>query len=65
MFFLVVGSSLVVHPAASLPTYSYEKGGDLVILNIGETPLDHIATFKVEEKVGPTLQAILKNIKVQ
>lgn len=40
---LVLGSTLVVQPAASLPLYTIENGGNLVIVNNMETPLDGYA----------------------
>lgn len=40
---LVLGSTLVVQPAASLPLYTIENGGYLVIVNNMETPLDGYA----------------------
>lgn len=61
--FLIVGSSLVVQPAASLPMYCYDNGGDIIILNIGKTPLDSIAKYKIDEKVGTILEKILLEIK--
>ncbi|HRR33006.1 MAG TPA: Sir2 family NAD-dependent protein deacetylase [Kiritimatiellia bacterium] len=43
---LVLGSSLVVHPAASIPPLTVRAGGELVIINAQPTPLDHIATLR-------------------
>ncbi|MCD4822758.1 MAG: NAD-dependent protein deacylase [Methanococcoides sp.] len=40
---LVLGSTLVVQPAASLPLYTIENGGNLVIVNNMKTPLDGYA----------------------
>ncbi len=37
---LVLGSSLVVQPAASVPLATLETGGRLAIVNLGATPLD-------------------------
>ena len=37
---LVLGSSLVVQPAASVPLVTLENGGRLAIVNLGATPLD-------------------------
>ena len=37
---LVLGSSLVVQPAASVPLATLEAGGRLAIVNLGATPLD-------------------------
>ncbi|MBP1908368.1 SIR2 family NAD-dependent protein deacylase [Methanolobus bombayensis] len=47
--FVVIGSSLVVHPAASLPLYSLKRGGKLVIVNNMPTPLDGYAYLKYDE----------------
>jgi len=41
--FIVIGSSLVVQPAASLPVMAKENGARLVIINKDPTPLDRIA----------------------
>jgi NAD-dependent deacetylase len=42
---LVVGSSLVVYPAASLPEVTLEHGGRLAIVNQTETHLDELAVL--------------------
>jgi len=42
---LVLGSSLTVHPAASIPSMTVRAGGELVIINAQPTPLDGIATL--------------------
>jgi NAD-dependent deacetylase len=41
--FIVIGSSLVVQPAASLPVMAKQQGARLVIINKEPTPLDSIA----------------------
>ena len=41
---LVVGTSLVVQPAASIPFYTLDNGGKMIIINDGFTPLDHFST---------------------
>jgi NAD-dependent deacetylase len=43
--FIVVGSSLVVHPAASFPAIAKQSGALLAIVNRDPTPLDSIADF--------------------
>jgi len=45
---LVVGSSLVVQPAAGLPVLTLEHGGQVIIVNVGETPLDGVAAVKMD-----------------
>ncbi len=40
---LILGSSLVVQPAASLPLYTRQNGGAIIIVNDSKTPLDYLA----------------------
>jgi NAD-dependent SIR2 family protein deacetylase len=61
--FLVLGSSLVVQPAASFPLVCYENGGKILILNKGETPLDNIATVKIEKNISEILRELVTKIK--
>ena len=63
--FLVIGSSLVVHPAASLPMECYKNGGSIIIINRGETSLDDIATLKIEDSVGDILHQTLGKFQSQ
>ncbi|MFY9256188.1 MAG: Sir2 family NAD-dependent protein deacetylase [Fuerstiella sp.] len=56
--FLAMGSSLVVNPAASLPQLAAERGAKLVIINRGETPLDHVADLVVNAPLGTVMSAI-------
>jgi len=53
--FIVVGSSLVVTPAADMPRLALERGAILVIINQGETPLDDYAELLFAEKIGNVL----------
>ncbi len=53
--FLVVGSSLQVHPAATLPFVALEQGVDLVILNAQTTPCDSFAKLVVHASSAQTL----------
>lgn len=57
--FLVVGSSLVVYPAASLPEIAHRAGAKLVILNREPTPYDDMADLVLHEQIGPTLGAAI------
>ncbi len=50
--FIVIGSSLVVTPAATIPAVAHEAGAKLVIINQGETPLDAIADLRFEEGIA-------------
>ncbi|HEX5500399.1 MAG TPA: Sir2 family NAD-dependent protein deacetylase, partial [Thermomicrobiales bacterium] len=55
---LVVGSSLVVQPAAQLPVLAHDRGAKLAIVNRMATPLDGIADALVRADAGPTLAAL-------
>ncbi len=50
--FLVVGSSLLVQPAASLPLVAKRSGAALVIVNRDATPLDEYAELVLRESIG-------------
>lgn len=56
--FLVIGSSLVVQPAASLPLLARDNGADLVIINKDATPLDPIAASVFHESASEVLKEI-------
>lgn len=53
--FIVIGSSLVVYPAAGFPEYASRRGARLVILNREPTPLDNIADLVLHGEIGPTM----------
>jgi len=46
---LVLGTSLTVQPAASLPLYTLRRGGEIVIVNNMPTPLDHRAALHFDD----------------
>lgn len=53
--FLVVGSSLVVYPAATLPIIAKKQGAELIIVNREPTELDEIADLVVRAEIGAVL----------
>jgi NAD-dependent deacetylase len=57
---LVVGSSLEVHPVAALPEETLAAGGELAIVNRGQTPYDGRAAVRVDGAAGETLSALLE-----
>jgi NAD-dependent deacetylase len=61
--FIVIGSTLVVYPAAYMPAYAVESGARLVIINLGDTPMDREATVLVSAKAGEAMAAIVKKVK--
>jgi NAD-dependent deacetylase len=61
--FVVVGSSLVVQPAASMPVVAKRGGAKLVIINRDETPLDDMADTVIRSQAGPTMAGILDEVR--
>ena len=53
--FIVLGSSLVVYPAAAFPTMAKRNGAKLAILNRDPTDQDRIADLVVHDEIGPTM----------
>jgi NAD-dependent deacetylase len=53
--FLVIGSSLVVYPAAGFPELAQSKGAALVIINREPTHLDNVADLVLRGSAGATL----------
>ena len=52
---LVLGSSLVVYPAASVPVYAVRNGASLIIINRDETPLDGEADLVIHDSLSEVL----------
>ena len=55
--FLVLGSSLVVYPAAGFPLLAKRNGAKLAIVNREPTELDGYADLVLHDEIGPTLSA--------
>jgi NAD-dependent deacetylase len=53
--FLVLGSSLVVYPAAGFPLLAKEAGARLAIVNREPTELDRYADLVLHDEIGPAL----------
>ncbi len=58
--FLVVGSSLKVTPAATLPRVALRRNVPLIIVNIQPTPLDDYADVVIHEKAGVVLPPLVE-----
>lgn len=59
--FLVIGSSLVVWPAAGIPLMAKQSGARLVIVNNEATELDDIADLVIRHDIGETLSPFVHN----
>ncbi len=62
--FVVVGSSLVVTPAAHMPEEALQTGAKLVIINEGDTPFDRVAHLRFYEGIGKVLPPAVKRLKI-
>ncbi|CAB1082148.1 NAD-dependent protein deacetylase of SIR2 family [Olavius algarvensis Delta 1 endosymbiont] len=62
-FFLVVGSTLLVQPAAHMPIYAKDGGAFLAIVNLSETPCDEMCDVLIREKAGAVLQGIAEEVE--
>lgn len=60
---LVIGSSLVVYPAAYMPRYAKDVGAALVIINREETPYDGEADLLLQGPAGEIMPRILEAVK--
>jgi NAD-dependent deacetylase len=56
---LVVGTSGIVHPAASLPLLTRESGGVVVEVNTESTPLTEVAVSSIRGQAGQILPRLL------
>ena len=61
--FVVVGSSLVVTPAADMPKEALRSGAKLVIINQGETPFDRVTPLRFREAIGEVLPRAVRRLK--
>jgi NAD-dependent deacetylase len=57
--FIVLGSSLVVYPAAGFPIMAKQNGSGLVIINREETDLDEIADLVINAEIGATMSWVV------
>jgi NAD-dependent deacetylase len=60
--FLVVGSSLKVTPAATLPRLALKNEVPLIIINLQPTPLDDYADVVFHEKAGVVLPPLVASV---
>jgi NAD-dependent deacetylase len=63
--FLVIGSSLVVYPAAYMPLYAKESGAHLVIVNLSPTHLDHLADVVIPGKAAEVMARVVAAVRAR
>ena len=57
---LVIGSSLEVYPVAGLPLETLTAGGEVAIVNLGETPFDARSAIRIEANAGDVLPEVAR-----
>jgi NAD-dependent deacetylase len=62
-FFLVVGSTLLVQPAAHMPVYAKQNNAFLAIVNLSDTPCDNMCDVLIRDKAGKVLQRIVREVE--
>ena len=62
-FFLVVGATLLVQPAAHMPIYAKQNDAFLAIVNLSETPCDGMCDVLIRDKAGDVLQNIMNAVE--
>ena len=60
---LVLGSSLMVQPAASLVGLALESGARVVLVNQGKTPYDRAATLRVWTGIGEVIPPAVERVR--
>lgn len=60
---LMIGSSLEVHPAASIPPYANQNGAQLIFVNRTETPYDALAEIICRESAGEFMTLLLEKMQ--
>ncbi len=59
---IVIGSSLQVYPAASLPQIAFHKGAEMVLINSEKTPFDYYFNWIFREAAGKVLPELEEKI---
>lgn len=63
---LVLGSSCTVTPAADLPeSVGEKKNADLYIVNLQKTPLDNVATSRLNGITDTVMREVMKEMKIE
>jgi len=59
---LVLGSTVSVWPAADIVMRAATQSKPIVVINRGETEVDHLAVAKIEAGIGETLPELVDRI---
>ena len=60
---IVIGSTLLVYPAAHMPEIALNAGAKLAIINMGDTSLDNVAHVRISEKAGDVMEKVMQLVK--
>ena len=63
--FIVIGSTLIVYPAALMPIYAVNSGAKLVIINLTPTPMDKKAAVLIRAKAGEAVLRVIEQVKAK
>jgi NAD-dependent deacetylase len=61
--FFSIGTSAIVHPAASLPVAAKRRGATLIEVNPEDTPLSDLVDFHVSAKSGDFLPSLVERLR--
>ena len=61
---IVIGSTLVIYPAAYIPTYAREAGAKLAIVNLTPTPFDDYAEVIIRGKAGEIMSRVMEEVRL-
>ena len=62
---LVAGTSAVVYPAASFPQMIKEQGGEIIEVNLNETPLTPLADCALRGRFGEILPTLVELVRTK
>lgn len=60
---IILGSSLVVYPAAYVPMEAINAGAKLAIINLSNTPYDSYAEIVIHGRCGEVMSEVIKKLK--
>jgi NAD-dependent deacetylase len=61
---MVVGTSALVNPVASLPELALKNGARIIEVNLEKTPISEIATVSIQGKAGEILPELVKETDI-